>query len=189
MNNKFVYVLGLIDVRENVRLERVKVIINLDVDEEFVEFYKSICEKIGKIININNFIYILSGEGILGFEVVCVLIIEFGDRVFVIDNGIYGRGFKDFVEMYGGEVIYFFGNYNNEINVDELSRFLVKDYNFKYVIIVYCDILIGVLNDLFKICVLLNIYGILIVVDLVFVMGGEEIRVDDWKIDIVLGGF
>lgn len=188
MNNKFVYAPGPTDVRENVRLERAKVTTNPDVDEEFVEFYKSTCEKIGKIINTNNSIYILSGEGILGLEAACASITESGDRVLVIDNGIYGRGFKDFVEMYGGEAIYFSGNYNNEINVDELSRFLEEDHNFKYATIVHCDTPTGVLNDLSKICVLLNTYGILTVVDSVSAMGGEEIRVDDWKIDIVLGG-
>ncbi|AGX42035.1 pyridoxal-phosphate-dependent aminotransferase family protein [Clostridium saccharobutylicum] len=188
MNNKFVYAPGPTDVRENVRLERAKVTTNPDVDEEFVEFYKCTCEKIGKIINTNNSIYILSGEGILGLEAACASITESGDRVLVIDNGIYGRGFKDFVEMYGGEAIYFSGNYDNEINVDELSRFLEKDHNFKYATIVHCDTPTGVLNDLSKICVLLNTYGVLTVVDSVSAMGGEEIRVDDWKIDIALGG-
>lgn len=188
MNHKFVYAPGPTCVRENVRLERAKETTNPDVDEEFVEFYKSTCEKIGRIINTNNPVYILSGEGILGLEAACASITEPGDRVLVIDNGIYGKGFKGFVEIYGGEAVCFSEDYTNEIDIDNLSGFLEKDHNFKYATIVHCDTPTGVLNDLSKICGLLNEYGILSVVDSVSAMGGEEIRVDDWKIDIALGG-
>lgn len=188
MNKKINYVLGLIEIRENVRLVRVEKIINLDIDIDFVEFYKKICEKFGNIIGIKNDVYILSGEGILGFEVVCVLFIEKGDRVFVIDNGIYGEGFKDFVIMYGGEYVFFLSEYIKSIDIDELKVFLDEDSNFKYVIVVYCDILIGVLNDVSKICLLFKKYGILIVVDFVVGMVGERLSVDEFKIDIILGG-
>ncbi len=188
MNDKFVYAPGPTSVRENVRLERAKATTNPDVDLEFVEFYKDTCDKIGKIINTNNPVYILSGEGILGLEAACASLTELGDRVLVLDNGIYGRGFKDFALMYGGEGIYFSDDYSKAINVDKLREFLEKDHDFKYATIVHCDTPTGVLNDLSKICPILNEYGILTVVDSVSAMGGEEIRVDEWKIDIALGG-
>ncbi|OOM73955.1 alanine--glyoxylate aminotransferase family protein [Clostridium sp. BL-8] len=188
MNNKFVYAPGPTSVRENVRLERAKITTNPDVDEEFVEFYKITCDKIGKIINTKNPVYILSGEGILGLEAACASLTESGDRVLVLDNGIYGRGFKEFVEIYGGEGVYFSDDYSKAIAVEKLKGFLEKDHNFKYATIVHCDTPTGVLNDLSKICRLLSEYGILTVVDSVSAMGGEEIRVDDWKIDIALGG-
>lgn len=188
MNNKVVYAPGPTSVRENVRIERAKATTNPDVDVEFVEFYKNTCDKIGKIINTKNPVYILSGEGILGLEAACASLTEPGDRVLVLDNGIYGRGFKDFIEIYGGEGIYFSDDYDKAIDVDKLSCFLEKDHNFKYATIVHCDTPTGVLNDISKICKMLNKYEILTVVDSVSAMGGEDIRVDDWKIDIALGG-
>ncbi|EHJ01606.1 Serine--pyruvate transaminase [Clostridium sp. DL-VIII] len=188
MNNKFVYAPGPTSVRENVRFERAKITTNPDVDEEFVEFYKNTCDKIGKIINTKNPVYILSGEGILGLEAACASLTESGDRVLVLDNGIYGRGFMEFVEIYGGEGVYFSDDYSKAIDIEKLKGFLEQDHNFKYATIVHCDTPTGVLNDLSKICRLLNEYGILTVVDSVSAMGGEEIRVDDWKIDIALGG-
>ena len=188
MNDKFVYAPGPTSVRENVRLERAKETTNPDVDLEFVEFYKDTCDKVGRIINTKNPVYILSGEGILGLEAACASLTEPGDRVLVLDNGIYGRGFKDFVEIYGGEGVYFSDDYNKAINLEKLREFLKEDNNFKYATIVHCDTPTGVLNDLSKICPMLSEYGILTVVDSVSAMGGEEIRVDDWKIDIALGG-
>lgn len=188
MNNKIVYTPGPSEVRENVRLMRAEKTTNPDVDVEFCEFYKNTCDKMAKILKTTNDVYILSGEGILGLEAACASLTEKGDRVLVIDNGIFGRGFDDFVKMYGGEVVYFSDDYKKEIDVDKLAKFLEDDHDFKYATVVHCDTPTGVLNDLSKICPLLKKYGILTVVDSVAAMVGENIEVDNWQIDIVCGG-
>lgn len=188
MNNKLVYTPGPTEVRENVRLARSIATTNPDLDIDFFEFYKNTCDKIGKMINTKNDIYILSGEGILGLEAACASLTENGDRVLIIDNGIFGKGFDEFVKMYGGEVVYFSREYTKDINVNELEEFLKRDSNFKYATLVHCDTPTGVLNDLSSICPLLKKYGILTVVDSVAAMIGEELNVDDWNVDIVLGG-
>ncbi|UPA29179.1 alanine--glyoxylate aminotransferase family protein [Terrisporobacter glycolicus] len=188
MNNKNVYMPGPSNVRENVRQARSIKTTNPDVDVDFVEFYKNTCDKMAKIISTKNDVYILSGEGILGLEAACASLTEKDDRVLVIDNGVFGKGFEDFVTMYGGEAVLFSKCYKKAIDVDELERFLEKDHDFKYATIVHCDTPTGVLNDLSKICPLLKKYNILTVVDSVAGMVGEKLLVDDWQIDMVLGG-
>ena len=96
MNKKINYAPGPTETRENVRLVRAEKTTNPDIDIDFVEFYKKTCEKFGNIIGTKNDVYILSGEGILGLEAACASLTEKGDRVLVIDNGIYGEGFKTF---------------------------------------------------------------------------------------------
>ncbi|KPI50209.1 serine-pyruvate aminotransferase/archaeal aspartate aminotransferase [Clostridioides difficile] len=188
MNNKINYAPGPTETRENVRLARAEKTTNPDIDVDFVEFYKKTCEKFGNIVGTKNDVYILSGEGILGLEAACASLTEKGDRVLVIDNGIYGEGFKDFVTMYGGEYVLFSSKYTKSIDFDELKAFLDKDSNFKYATVVHCDTPTGVLNDVSKICPLLKAYGILTVVDSVAGMVGERLNVDESKIDIILGG-
>lgn len=188
MNNKLNYAPGPSEVRENVRLARSQKTTNPDIDVEFVEFYKNTCDKMGKIIDTKNDIYILSGEGILGLEAACASLTEPGDRVLVIGNGIYGDGFADFVSMYGGEVVLYSKEYSKGIDIDELRKFLQKDSNFKYATLVHCDTPTGVLNDVGSICPILKEYGIITVVDSVAGMVGEKLKVDDWSIDIAIGG-
>ncbi|HEK4526579.1 TPA: alanine--glyoxylate aminotransferase family protein [Clostridioides difficile] len=188
MNKKINYAPGPTETRENVRLAREEKTTNPDIDIDFVEFYKKTCEKFGNIIGTKNDVYILSGEGILGLEAACASLTEKGDRVLVIDNGIYGEGFKDFVTMYGGEYVLFSSEYTKSIDIDELKAFLDEDSNFKYATVVHCDTPTGVLNDVSKICPLLKEYGILTVVDSVAGMVGERLSVDESKIDIILGG-
>lgn len=188
MNNKLNYAPGPSEVRENVRLARSQKTTNPDIDVEFVEFYKNTCDKMGKIIDTKNDIYILSGEGILGLEAACASLTEPGDRVLVIGNGIYGDGFADFVSMYGGEVVLYSKEYSKGIDIDELRKFLQKDSNFKYATLVHCDTPTGVLNDVGSLCPILKEYGIITVVDSVAGMVGEKLKVDDWSIDIAIGG-
>ena len=179
---------GPTQVCENVRMARALETTNPDLDDQFYVFYKETCEQFGKFLKTRNQIRILCGEGILGLEAACASLTEKGDRVLVIDNGIFGEGFSDFVNMYGGESIFFKADRDKEINIEELKAFLEKDSNFKYATVVHCDTPSGVLNNIKAICPLLKEKGILTVVDSVAAMGGEDVRVDEWKIDIVLGG-
>lgn len=179
---------GPTQIRENVRLARALSTTNPDLDLKFYDFYRAACKKIGKILNTKNEVLILSGEGILGLEAACASLTEKGDRVLVIDNGIFGEGFGDFIKIYGGKPVYFKGDRQRSINIEDLKNFLNKDSNFKYATLVHCDTPSGVLNDISKICPLLKEKGIMTVVDSVAGMGGENVEVDNWKIDIVLGG-
>lgn len=95
---------GPTEVRENVRFARALSTTNPDLDLEFYDFYRATCEKIGKILNTKNQIRILSGEGILGLEAACASLTEKEDRVLVIDNGIFGEGFGDFIKIYGEDL-------------------------------------------------------------------------------------
>ena len=90
---------------------------------QFYDFYKETCGKIGEFLKTKNEVRILSGEGILGLEAACASLTEKGDRVLVIDNGIFGEGFADFVKMYGGEAVFFKGDRQREIDIKELKDF------------------------------------------------------------------
>ena len=171
MNNKFVYTPGPTNVRENVRLERAKVTTNPDMDTNFVEFYKNTCDKVSKILNTKNETYILCGEGILGLEAACATLTEPGDRVLVIDNGIFERVYGFCKNIWWRWCVLFIGFYRKEIDIDKLNEFLQMDHDFKYATLVHCDTPTGVKNNLSTICSLLNEYGILSVVDSVAGMG------------------
>lgn len=179
---------GPTQVRENVRQARSLETTNPDLDEAFCEFYKETCDLLEDLLHSSGTAYILGGEGILGLEAACASLTEPGDRVLVLDNGIFGKGFADFVKIYGGEPIFFTSDYRRPIDVNQLKAFLEKDSDFKYATVVHCDTPSGVLNDISQICPLLAEHGVLTVVDSVAGMFGEKANVDESKIDILCGG-
>ena len=179
---------GPTQVAENVRLARSRECTNPDLDENFVEFYKETCEEISRLLHTDNETLILSGEGILGLEAACASMTEPGDRVLVLDNGIYGKGFADFVSMYGGCPELYSRDYRETLDVQELENFLKEHHNYKYATVVHGDTPSGMLNDVSAICPLLKKYGIMTVVDSVSASFGEPMRISDWQIDIMCGG-
>ncbi|WP_026486554.1 pyridoxal-phosphate-dependent aminotransferase family protein [Caldanaerobius polysaccharolyticus] len=188
MNVPLIMTPGPTQVRENVRLARAMKTTNPDLDVQFYDFYRDTCEKLGQLLKTKNQVRILCGEGILGLEAACASLTEPGDRVLVIENGIFGEGFADFVRIYGGQVVFFRGDRRRQIDVGELERFLDSYGGFKYATVVHCDTPSGVLNDVSRICPMLKSRGIMTVVDSVSAIGGEELKVDEWSVDIALGG-
>lgn len=179
---------GPTQVKDNVRAARSLITTNPDIDTSFTEYYKHTCDMLGEIIHSTGNIYILSGEGILGLEAACASLTEAGDRVLIIDNGIYGKGFGDFVKIYGGTPVYYTKDYTEPINVTELKAYLDTDSDFKYATVVHCDTPSGMLNDVEAICPLLKEYGIMTVVDTVSASFGVPLNVDAAKIDICCMG-
>lgn len=179
---------GPTQVAENVRMARSRECTNPDLDVSFVEFYKETCEKISQLLYTKNETLILGGEGILGLEAACASLTEPGDKVLVLDNGIFGAGFADFVSMYGGKPELYTKDYKETLDVDELEAYLKEHHDYKYATVVHGDTPSGMLNDVFKICPLLKKYGILTVVDSVSASFGEPMDIDACQIDIMCGG-
>ena len=175
-------------VRKNVLEARAIQAGNSDLDPEFYDFYKKTCAKYSHFLNTANPSFLLSGEGILGLEAACASLTEPGDRVLVLDNGIFGRGFADFVRIYGGEPVLFSTDPHAPIASEALRAFLKKDADFRYATLVHCDTPSGVLNDIHALCPILKEYGILTVVDSVSGMFGNPVDARRAKIDILLGG-
>ncbi|MCP4181242.1 MAG: alanine--glyoxylate aminotransferase family protein [bacterium] len=188
MKNLLVMTPGPTEVHEDVLNAMAERATNPDLDLAFYEKYLGVVNKFKKIVKTNNTSYILGGEGILGLEAACASLIEFGDRVLCIANGIFGEGFADFAKMFGAEVVIYRGDTERGIDIVDLEKFLKKDSNFKLTTVVHCETPSGIVNPIEPICKLLRDKNILSVVDAVSSIGGEYIDTDKWGIDILLGG-
>lgn len=177
---------GPTKISENVRIALSLEVENTDLSLKFYEKYKLVTTKIQKLLNTKNDCIIMCGEAILGLEASVCSLVEKGDRVLCIGNGIYGDGFVDFVEMYEGIATHYAKPHNRKIDVTELSEFLEKDNDYKIATLVHCETPTGITNDVKEICELLKKYNIMTIVDTVSGAGGEKINGD--IIDIVIGG-
>jgi len=188
MKNIMIMTPGPTTIHESVRMAASRPITNPDLDPNYYEFHKKTCDDLKSLFHTKNDTLILDGEGILGLEASCASLIEPGDRILCIDNGIFGNGFGDFAKMYGAEVVYFKADYEKSISAEALERFLIEDHDFKLATLVHCETPSGITNPVEHLCPLLKKYGILSVVDSVSALGGEKLFVDDWQMDVVIAG-
>lgn len=188
MNDLLIMTPGPTEIAESVRKAMAQPITNPDLDPEFFDFYAEMVSKLQNILHTENDVIVMSGEGILGLESACASLIEPGDRVLVINNGIFGKGFADFVRLYGGEVELIDFPDDRPVDADKLENLLKEDSDYKFATLVHCETPTGILNPVEEITEVLNRYDILSVVDSVSAVGGVPVDVDSWGVDILLGG-
>lgn len=188
IRNGLIMTPGPTEVSERVRMAMAKPITNPDLDPGFFDFYDETCDKLKKILITRNDVLILNGEGILGLESAIASLIEPGDKVLCLANGVFGEGFGEFAELYGAEVVYLRKEYDDAFTVDDVKKFLAKNNGFKLATVVHCETPAGMINPIEEICPVLKEAGIITVVDAVSSIAGQKVMTDDWGIDIVLGG-
>ena len=165
-----------------------KSLTNPDIDPEYEKKHRQVEKKISKLLKTEATSFIMLGEGMIGLEGAIINLVEKGDRVLVLNNGVFGGGFADFVKYYEGVPYIYEDDFRRGFDIEKLKNFLEKDHDFKVATMVHCETPSGITNDVKTICRLLNSYGILTIVDTVSGMGGEEFDFDDYKVDIALGG-
>lgn len=176
---------GPTEVPDRIRDAMARPIQNPDVDEEFAVFYHELEDKLKKVYGTEDDMLVLGGEGILGLETSIASLVEENDKVLCLSNGIYGDGFADFVEIYGGKPVMCKSSYRQKIDVEKMKSKLEKN-NFKVATMVHCETPTGTLNDIGEILPLLKEKGIITVVDAVSSLGGTPVPTED--IDVCLCG-
>ncbi len=162
---------------------------NADLSKEFYEQYQRVVEKYDKVIqNSRGFSFIMGAEAMIALEGACASLIEPGDQVLVLANGVFGRGFADLVSMYGGRPVIIGQADDRGFSLEALQTAVAEHPDAKLATMVHCETPTGVTNDVTTLCGFLKKCGILSVVDSVSAIGGEALNYDDSGIDVLLGG-
>ena len=176
-------------------------LINPDVDPEFQHIYGDLVDRLATVYGINagsgdgsdsetadatHDVVVPGGEGILGLEAAIASLVEPGTEVLCLSNGLYGDGFADFVEEYGGEATLVAADYDEPLPLAELESIVADDeHGFDIATMVHCETPTGTLNDIESALDLLNGADILTVVDAVSSLGGVPVPTE--RIDVCLG--
>jgi aspartate aminotransferase-like enzyme len=186
---------GPTEVPEAVRDRMAEPTPNPDLEPEFFAFYRSLTDKLEAVYHAGEDraaantgprdVIVLGGEGILGLEAAVASLVEEGDRVCCLSNGLYGSGFADFVESYGGEAVVCEGPWRETLDPNVVEETLDEEGPFDVATMVHCETPTGTLNDLGSILELLDERGIVSVVDAVSSLGGTAVPTR--KIDVCLG--
>ena len=136
----------------------------------------------------NSLTFVLSAPGSIGMETSFVNLLEPGDKVVVCINGVFGGRMKDICERVGAEVITIDNEWGTPVDLDELRATLEANSDVTAVAFVHAETSTGVRSDAKSIAEIAKSYGCLVVADCVTSLGGVELLVDDWGLDVVYSG-
>jgi alanine-glyoxylate transaminase/serine-glyoxylate transaminase/serine-pyruvate transaminase len=134
--------------------------------------------------------FVLAGSGTLGWDSIASNLLEKGDKVLVVNTGYFGDHIGDCFETYGANPVHLRASeIGGRPSVDEIKNALVSQ-SFKMIHITHVDTSTGVINDIKEISSIVNKVSpnTLISIDAVCSLGAEELRMDDWNIDITITG-
>lgn len=162
------------------------VVTNPDLDPAYEVFHRNVEKRLSAVVKTTRPTVIMLGEGMLALEAAVCSLMEPGERVLVMSNGVFGGGFADYVNFFGGEAVLYEKDHRWGFDLDELKAYLEKDSDFAIATMVHCETPSGLTNDVKAICNLLKDYGILSIVDCVSSFGGEDIDFDAYGVDMML---
>jgi len=160
-----------------------------DFEPEFLELYNQTEKQLQLLLQTNNMIAILTGEGMLALWSALKSCIRPGDRVLSIATGLFGFGLGEMAGQIGAEVKVIGMGYDQTIcEMSEIEK-AIAEFKPKMITVVHCETPSGTLNPLDGVGQLKRKYQVpLLYVDAVSSAGGVSIPTDEWAIDLLLGG-
>jgi alanine-glyoxylate transaminase/serine-glyoxylate transaminase/serine-pyruvate transaminase len=158
------------------------------LDPYFLEIMDDLKAMLRKIMNTANDLTLpLSGTGSAGMEAAFVNLVEPGDRVLILLNGVFGLRMQDVAGRLGGQVDVLEFPWGTPVQVEAVEN-RVRQQAYKIIAVVQAETSTGVKNPVAEIGRLLQGGEALYLVDTVTGLGGMEVRMDEWNIDVLYSG-
>ena len=155
------------------------------LDPAFFQVMDDVCNMLRMVFNTENKMTVpISSPGTGAMETACANIIEPGDEVLICRNGYFGIRLADIAERCGATVHLFDTPWGKAVDSQALRDELKKLPGLKAVGMVHAETSTGVLSEVKELVEIVHEFGALTIVDAVTSLGGHEMRMDDWGIDI-----
>ena len=130
--------------------------------------------------------FAVAGSGTLAMDMPAANLIEPGDKALVVNTGYFSDRYSAILERYGAEVTQVRAPVvGDSPPLDDVQAALKGDA-YKLMTVTHVDTSTGVGTDIKGLAALGRQYGALVVVDGVCSVAGEEMRQDEWGVDVVL---
>ena len=130
--------------------------------------------------------FVIAGTGTLAMDIAAANLVEPGDRALVVNTGYFGDRFAAILERYGAAVTQVCApNVGDAPTLADVEAALKRD-RYKLMTVTHVDTSTAVRTEVKGLAALGRAHEVLVVVDGVCAVAGEEMRQDDWGIDLAL---
>jgi len=130
--------------------------------------------------------FVIAGSGTLAMDIAAANLIEPGDKALVVNTGYFGDRFAAILERYGAEVTQVCAPAIGDVPPLEEVEAALKKGGYKLMTVTHVDTSTAVAADVRGLAALGREYGTLVVVDGVCSVAGEEMRQEEWSVDLAL---
>lgn len=157
------------------------------VSIDFANILKETLKDLTQLFGTSGLVLPLAGTGTLGSEVALANILEPGDRVLAVCGGYFGERLAEVAATLGASVDRIQVPWGSAANPDEVHRKL-SSASYKALLVVHVDTFTGAANPVKELAAVAREENVLFVVDAVCSLGGMELQMDEWGIDVCFTG-
>jgi len=187
MKKNYIMAPGPTPVPEEVLLEMARPIIHHRTDE-FREIFMKANEGLGYIFRTSNPVFTFASSGSGALEAAVVNLLSKNDKALVIRGGKFGERFYDICVAYGVEAVPIDVEWGKPVESARIKEALKTDSSIKAVFATLCETSTATVNDIRSIAALTASERAILVVDAVSGLGADDIRTDEWNVDVVASG-
>ena len=156
---------------------------------DFVELYTEVIEKTQQVFQTKNDVVALSASGTGAVEASVVNLIKKGDKVIIPVNGEFSSRLSQMIEWQGANVIKLETTPGTNATLDQVKEAFDNNKDVKAFYVVHNETSTGTqVKYLDKISDLTSRNDSYYIVDSVSLLGGAELPVDKWNIDVCMTG-
>jgi aspartate aminotransferase-like enzyme len=153
--------------------------------DDFRVLYRRIIEKTQKVFDTTSDIVLLTTSGTGAVESSVVNLIKKGDKAIIPVNGEFSTRLADLIDSWGGKAIRINASFGQNPPIEEIEQAMEEHKDIKAVYAVYNETSTGTtlryMNKLGDLC---GKFGSFFIADAVSILGGDELPVDKWNVDI-----
>jgi aspartate aminotransferase-like enzyme len=154
---------------------------------EFHELYPRMLDNAKKVFQTENDVFVLTASGTGGVECAASNILQPGEKILVPVGGTFGERFANAFKIYGARVVEFNVEMGRAPTAEQVREALSKDREIKAVGVIYNETSTGTtVRELEGIGQVTKDQGALFVVDAISVLGGDNLPVDKWGVDVCI---
>jgi aspartate aminotransferase-like enzyme len=156
---------------------------------EFHALHESILNNLQYVFQTKNDVFTLTASGTGGVYCAVSNIVNSGDKVIIPVFGIFSQRMRDKIVRCGGKAVELPLEWGEAPTAEQIAQIVDKEKGAKAIAIVYNETSTGVtVRDLRKIGKIARENNLLLVVDAISVLGGDNLPMDEWNVDICVAG-
>jgi serine---pyruvate transaminase len=155
---------------------------------EFSAIFEEVKKDLQYIHCTKNDVLILASSGTGAMEGAIVNLLSPQDKVIVLETGVFGNRWSKILKAYGLEPIVIKEDWGKPFSAQKVKDTLEKEKNVKAIFGTLVETSTGVVNDVKAVADLVKNKETVFVIDAVSGLGGQELRQDEWGIDVVVSG-
>lgn len=136
----------------------------------------------------NEATFTVAGPGSVGMDACILNMVEAGDKILIVRNGVFGMRMSEVAARGGAQVIPLDFEWGKPIDPAVVDATLEQNKGVKFLAFVHAETSTGVLSDAQAIAAVAEKHGAMTIMDAVTSLGGVPVELDKWRIDVAYSG-